>query len=594
MLMKTTPAPLPPSPVSALRAAWLLTWLQLRRQLNQLRSAYRFRKSSAARTGTARKRSSGGLLTAFVVISMIGNVANMSHQAVVNIHKALGTTEVYNDKPRSYMGVQIATVTAELGARLNITPPRGALIAGLAEGGPAEPAGIRAGDVIMRFDGKDVGGPDHLRRLILATPVGKSAAVIVIRDGMEQRRMVTLAPLPEDTKPVLRPLPAAPGSLLAPGVLQAATLAATLLFMAALFVALANREFARPEWDLEWLVTLPVPLSTLLWSRLAERAVTNTPGLVLIAPFLSMIAWECGFRWSAPAIGVALAFSLLCLASVLHTLVDTGLRVSLSPPKLRNLQAIVSVISVLPLFLTMAVAMHETSFIFGWATEMPQWTAFLPSGLAVRALASADSASAAGYAVLMLGEIGAAAAIGSVLLRRQLRHGIVAAGVREAALRRPQKARAATTEDGQRVGFLSVVQRRELRLLARDRTFMAQTLVMPAVMVGLQVALNATNIVQSAIEHPENLAAIAFALAAYTLMLSAFQTLNAEGQALWILYSVPQPAAAKRILCPAGMSWARAAKAIRSFVMPLSLRQGLIRPCGNSPVRATARRLSLC
>jgi hypothetical protein len=414
MLMKTTPAPLAPSPVSALRAAWALTGLQLRRQLNQLRSAYRTRKSPSARTGTARKRSAGGLLTAFVVISMVGNVANMSHQALVNMGKALGTTEVYNDKPRSFMGVRVAPVTAEIAARSNITPARGALITGLVEGGPAESAGIQTGDVVMRFDGKDVVGRDHLLQLILATPVGKSAAVMVIRDRTEQRTIVTLAPLPEDTKPVLRPLPAAPGTLLAPGVLQAATLAATLLFMTALFAALASREFARPEWDLEWLVTLPVPLSTLLWSRLIERAVTNTQGLVLIAPFLSMIAWECGFRWSAPAIGTALAFLLLCLASVFQTVVDTGLRVSLSPPKLRNLQAVVSVISVLPMFLAMAMAVHENSFMFGWATGMPEWTALLPSGLAVRALAAANGASAAGYAVLLLGEIGAVAAIGYV------------------------------------------------------------------------------------------------------------------------------------------------------------------------------------
>jgi ABC-2 type transport system permease protein len=61
-------------------------------------------------------------------------------------------------------------------------------------------------------------------------------------------------------------------------------------------------------------------------------------------------------------------------------------------------------------------------------------------------------------------------------------------------------------------------------------------------MIGTQVFLNArTNIFAGAVEHPENLAAIAFALAAYTLMLSAFQTLNAEGQALWILYAVPRP-----------------------------------------------------
>jgi hypothetical protein len=86
------------------------------------------------------------------------------------------------------------------------------------------------------------------------------------------------------------------------------------------------------------------------------------------------------------------------------------------------------------------------------------------------------------------------------------------------------------------------VQRRELRLLSRDRSFMSQTLVLPLITVGVQIFLNVrTNVLATAIDKPANLAAIAFGLAAYTLLYSAFQTLNTEGQALWVLYCVPQP-----------------------------------------------------
>ena len=90
--------------------------------------------------------------------------------------------------------------------------------------------------------------------------------------------------------------------------------------------------------------------------------------------------------------------------------------------------------------------------------------------------------------------------------------------------------------------LISPVQRRELLLLARDRTFMVQTLVLPLSIVGMQVLLNVhTNIFVGAVDTPSTLAALAFGLAAYTLMFSAFQTLNAEGQALWVLYCVPHP-----------------------------------------------------
>src|SRR5262249_18378973 len=156
-------------------------------------------------------------------------------------------------------------------------------------------------------------------------------------------------------------------------------------------------------------------------------------------------------------------------------------------------------------------------------------------------LASADVGSAALWSIAMIIEIMIAVAIGFALLHRQMRKGVVAAGAREGIARLSQTARYAAqdTRKDKRT-LLSPVQRRELRLLGRDRTFMVQTLFFPAMIIGFQILFAAgTNIFVGAVEHPSNLTAIAFGLAAYTLAFSAFQTLNAEGQALWILYCVP-------------------------------------------------------
>jgi hypothetical protein len=143
----------------------------------------------------------------------------------------------------------------------------------------------------------------------------------------------------------------------------------------------------------------------------------------------------------------------------------------------------------------------------------------------------------------MTGELLALCAAGFLLLRRQVRRGVVAVGVREAAVRRPGTPHAAVAVPGGLVVRLfSAVQRRELRLLSRDRSFMSQTLVLPLITVAAQIFLNFhTNVFANAVAAPANLAAIAFGLAAYTLLYSAFQTLNTEGQALWILYCVPRP-----------------------------------------------------
>src|SRR5262249_1685172 len=228
------------------------------------------------------------------------------------------------------------------------------------------------------------------------------------------------------------------------------------------------------------------------------------------------------------------------LVGTVQILIDTGLRLALPPPQLRNLQAAISIVSLFPLLLVMSMALPARSFVFAWAGALPDATAWLPTGLAVRALAAADAGSLAVLFAMMAAEVALVSVAGAALLRWQLRHGVVAARVGEAAGRPLASRRVGGTALAAPTP-LSAVQRRELRLLGRDRNFLVQTLLLPAVIVGMQIFLNVrSNIFAGAMEHPANLAAIAFLLLAYTLAFSAFQTLNAEGQALWILYCVPQ------------------------------------------------------
>ena len=77
---------------------------------------------------------------------------------------------------------------------------------------------------------------------------------------------------------------AAPGSVLSEPVLHAAAFEATLILVTILSIMLAGRDFARPEWDLEWLATLPLPLPTLLLCRLIERVFTSASGMLGLCP----------------------------------------------------------------------------------------------------------------------------------------------------------------------------------------------------------------------------------------------------------------------------------------------------------------------
>ena len=81
-------------------------------------------------------------------------------------------------------------------------PPRGALIAGVDDKGPAKPAGIEPGDVVVKFDGKDIKDPKDLQRVVADSTVGKEVDVVVIRKGEEQTKRVTLGRLEDNDKPV--------------------------------------------------------------------------------------------------------------------------------------------------------------------------------------------------------------------------------------------------------------------------------------------------------------------------------------------------------------------------------------------------------
>ena len=94
----------------------------------------------------------------------------------------------FGELRRGWLGVRIQQVTDEIAESLNIKPARGALIAGVDDKGPAKPAGIEPGDVVVKFDGKDIKEPKDLSRVVADTAVGKEVDVVIIRKGEEQTR----------------------------------------------------------------------------------------------------------------------------------------------------------------------------------------------------------------------------------------------------------------------------------------------------------------------------------------------------------------------------------------------------------------------
>ncbi len=108
----------------------------------------------------------------------------------------------FGETRRGWLGVRIQNVDDTTAEALGLDKARGALVAGVEETGPAKPAGIEVGDVIIRFDGKDVKDTRDLPRLVAATPVGKAVDVVVVRKGKEVTKKVTLGRLEDGEKAV--------------------------------------------------------------------------------------------------------------------------------------------------------------------------------------------------------------------------------------------------------------------------------------------------------------------------------------------------------------------------------------------------------
>jgi serine protease Do len=106
----------------------------------------------------------------------------------------------YGETRRGWLGVRIQQVTDDIADSLNVKPPRGALVAGVDDKGPAKPGGIEPGDVVVKFDGHDVKEMHDLPRIVADTTVGKTVDVIIIRKGKEETHKVTIGRLEDGEK----------------------------------------------------------------------------------------------------------------------------------------------------------------------------------------------------------------------------------------------------------------------------------------------------------------------------------------------------------------------------------------------------------
>jgi serine protease Do len=99
---------------------------------------------------------------------------------------------------RGWLGVSIQEMTPELAKSFGLKDNKGALVAQVVTGSPAEKAGIEQGDVIVEFDGKAISESKDLPQVVASTPVGKSVNVKLLRNGKTLDRSVKVSEMEEN------------------------------------------------------------------------------------------------------------------------------------------------------------------------------------------------------------------------------------------------------------------------------------------------------------------------------------------------------------------------------------------------------------
>jgi serine protease Do len=99
---------------------------------------------------------------------------------------------------RGWLGVSIQGITPDLAASLGLDQAKGALVSSVVQNSPADQAGIKAGDVIVGYEGKEINNANDLPFLVAGTPVGKTVSLQVFRGNKQTPLAVAIGKMKEE------------------------------------------------------------------------------------------------------------------------------------------------------------------------------------------------------------------------------------------------------------------------------------------------------------------------------------------------------------------------------------------------------------
>ena len=137
------------------------------------------------------------------IVSRSGGSVGIGFAIPANMAKLVAETGIAGGAlERPWFGARLQSLTSDLADGLGIGRPRGALIAELAPGGPADKEGFRPGDVILSVDGFAVEQPSAFDFRLATRKIGETATIEVFREGRTVDKTIVLAAPPDGGTPV--------------------------------------------------------------------------------------------------------------------------------------------------------------------------------------------------------------------------------------------------------------------------------------------------------------------------------------------------------------------------------------------------------
>ena len=133
------------------------------------------------------------------IFSTTGGYQGIGFAIPSNMAKAVMEQLIKNKKViRGWLGVSVQALSQEMKKHFGLKEDRGVLINQVFENSPAEKAGLKEEDIILKYNGKDITDPTQLRNLVASTPPGKEVEITIFRDGKVITTKVTIEELPQE------------------------------------------------------------------------------------------------------------------------------------------------------------------------------------------------------------------------------------------------------------------------------------------------------------------------------------------------------------------------------------------------------------